>query len=364
MKRWSLAALVVFGLGMVLVRVPQSRAEEVPQEYKACINKGLKWLVQNQNRDGHWESAGQYPIVMTSISGMALLMEGSTIREGKYSDNIKRAVDWLMSRAVASGQIGNPQIPGEAGRYMYGHGFAVLFLSCVYGEEEEGERRKKLEKILTEGCKFIAQAQTKLGGWGYVSAKDSGDFDEGSVTVTQMQALRAARNAGIAVPKEAIDKGVEYLRKSTVNGGVTYSLASGGGGQGSPALTAAAIACGFSAGEYNNPTVKEWIKFCQGHFGAASGGIVRMGHDEYTHYYFAQSVYFLGDSGYAKLFPNSKESDRLTWSKYRKESFANIKSTQNADGSWTGSQVGPGFATPVYLSILQLDNAVLPIYQH
>src|SRR5207253_972457 len=116
---------------------------------------------------------------------------------------------------IATGQIGNPQIPGEAGRYMYGHGFAVLLLSSVYGEEEEPERRKKLEKILTEAVKFIGNAQTSRGGWGYVSAKDGGDFDEGSVTVTQMQAVRAARNAGIAVPKEIIEKGVKYLKDST-----------------------------------------------------------------------------------------------------------------------------------------------------
>jgi hypothetical protein len=365
MNRRSFVAAMLGGLGASALggRFPTARAEEIPAEYKACIAKGFKWLCDNQNRDGHWESAGQYPIVITSLSGMALLMEGSTIREGKYADRIKRATDWLMARAIATGQIGNPQIPGEAGRYMYGHGFAVLFLSSVYGEEEEPERRKKLEKILTEAVKFIGNAQTTRGGWGYVSAKDGGDFDEGSVTVTQMQAVRAARNAGIAVQKEIIDKGVKYLKDSTVGGGVIYSLAGGGGGQGSHALTAAAMACGFSAGEYNNPTVKEWIKFCQGHLGPAGGGINRIGHDEYTHYYFSQAVYFLGDTGYAKLFPSSKESERLIWTKYRKESFANIKQTQNADGSWTGSQVGPCFATPVYLSILQLDNAVLPIYQ-
>ena len=64
-----------------------------------------------------------------------------------------------------------------------------------------------------------------------------------------------------------------------------------------------------------------------------------------------------------KMFPKARESDCLTWSKYRKDSFANIKASQNSDGSWTGSQVGPGFATPVYLTILQLDTATLPIYQ-
>jgi squalene cyclase len=342
----------------------QARSEEIPKEYRECIKKGLKYLVDTQNRDGHWESFGAgYPVTMTAVSGMAFLMEGSTIKEGKYSQQIRRATDWLMSRAVPSGQVGNPAIPGEMGRYMYGHGFAVLFLSSVYGEEEDGDRRRKLEEILTKAVLFIGKAQTKRGGWGYVSAADGGDFDEGSVTVTQMQAVRAARNAGISVPKEIIDKGVKYLKDSTVGGGVIYSLAGGGGGAGSHALTAAAIACGFSAGEYDNPTVKEWIKFCQGHLGGATGGINRIGHDEYTHYYFSQSVYFLADDGYKRLFPNSRESERLMWSKYRKESYANIKSAQNADGSWTGSQVGPAFATPIYLCILQLDNNVLPIYQ-
>ena len=65
------------------------------------------------------------PITMTGIGGMAMLMEGSTIREGKYKDNIRRAVDWLMAHSMPNGMIGNPNIPGEAGRYMYGHGFAT-----------------------------------------------------------------------------------------------------------------------------------------------------------------------------------------------------------------------------------------------
>ena len=59
------------------------------------------------------------------------------------------AVDWLMVRSQPNGLIGNPNHPGEAGRYMYGHGFSLMFLSCVYGEEEDSDRRKKMEDILT-----------------------------------------------------------------------------------------------------------------------------------------------------------------------------------------------------------------------
>ena len=307
---------------MTLIGAFDVRAEELPREYREAVNKGLDWLAKQQHADGHWEAmGGQYPLTMTALSGMAMLMEGSTIREGKYAEKIRKAVDWFMARPQPNGMIGNPNVPGEAGRYMYGHGFALLFLSSIYGEEDEGDRRRKLEEILTKAVEFSGNAQTSRGGWGYVSSKDGSDFDEGSVTVTQVQAVRAARNAGIKVPKEIIDKAIKYLKDSTVNGGVIYSLAGGGMGDGRPALTAAAIACGFSAGEYKSPLVKQWFKFCQTHIpvGSGSGGRLGFGyHDEYTHYYYAQSLYMLGDEG------ESGDRERMTWSKYRKEAFANL----------------------------------------
>src|SRR5436190_4148630 len=284
---------------------PRARAEDLPPEYRAAIDKGLAWVAKEQQRDGHWEATGgNYPVSMTSLGGLSLLMEGSTMRDGKYADRIRRAVDWLMVRCQPNGMLGNPNNVAEGGRYMYGHGFALLFLSCVYGEEEDADRRKKLEDILTRAVQFSGKAQTTRGGWGYVSAADGSDFDEGSVTITQVQALRAARNAGIVVPKEIIDKARDYLKKCTnAQGGIIYSLGGGGGGDARPALTAAAIACGFSSGEYNSGEVKKWLKFCKDHIPLGRGA--RGGHDEYTHYYYAQAMYTLGEDGYAKLFPES-----------------------------------------------------------
>src|SRR5581483_7342070 len=156
-----------------------------------------------QYPDGHWEAnGGRWPTAMTAMAGMALLMEGSTIRDGKYADRIRKATDWLMEHAQTNGLIGNPRNPIESSHYVHGHGYAMLFLAQVYGEEEDRDRRRKLEKILTKAVEFSGNAQTKQGGWGYVSAKDSGDADEGSTTITQLQGLRAARNAGIVVPKK------------------------------------------------------------------------------------------------------------------------------------------------------------------
>jgi hypothetical protein len=364
----------VIGCVLLLFCLDSNRigADEVPKEYRSTIAKGLSWIAQQQQRDGHWEAnGGQYPTTMTALAGMALLMEGSTLRDGKYAANLRKAVDWLMERSQRNGLIGNPNHLSEAQKYMYGHGFAMLFLACVYGEEEDGERRKKLEEILTRGVEFTGKAQSSYGGWYYLSAADCGDQDEGSVTITQVQALRAARNAGIVVPKTIVDKAQTYLAKSTTDrGGVIYSLGRVGraavGGE-RQALTAAAISCGFNSGEYSSPIVKKWIRFCQQAIPplGASGG--RMGHDEYTHYYYAQALYILGDTGYAKLFPEARPEERLTWSKYRQATFDYLAKAQAADGSWTGTgnwgYIGPVYATAMYLTILQLDDGTLPIYQ-
>ena len=194
-------------------------------------------------------------------------------------------------------------IPAENARYMYGQGFGTLFLASVYGEEDDDQKRRKLEKLLSKAVMFICKAQTNRGGWGYLSALDDANFDEGSVTVTQLQAS-AARNAGIYVPKETIDKAVKYLRNSTTpQGGIVYSLAHGDREDRPGADGRSSRACAFSAGKYDNEYAKKWIKFCKENIPFGSG---HLAHDEYQNYYFSQCVYVLGDDGYKKLFPGDK----------------------------------------------------------
>jgi len=352
-----------------------ARGEEIPKEYHETIKNGLAYLARNQAKDGHWEGVnGQYAVSMTAMAGLALLCEGSTVREGRYRDNIKRAVNWLLDRVQSNGLIGVPSSASEGGRYMYGHGFSMLFLACVVGEEEDAKSRARLVEVLEKASVYTHQAQTNRGGWGYVSAKDGSNFDEGSVTITQVQALRAVRNAGIIVPGEAIKKAQKYLQDSTNEQGcVMYSLAFGGGrGEGRPALTAAAAACGFSFGDYKSDIVKKWLKYCSNHL--AMPGETTPRHDEYTHYYYAQVVYVLGEDRYKNLFPDARDGELIRWRDYRKKLFDHYKRTQDTNrgspqhgswthDSWTARMVGPVYVTACYLTVMQLDKAVLPIYQ-
>jgi hypothetical protein len=346
------------------------RGAEIPREYRATIENGFRWMVKQQQADGRFEGVrGTYPVTMTSIAGLAMLMEGSTLREGRFRHQIRKAADFVMSQAKPYGLLGNPvSVSGQDGRYMYEHGFGLLFLSCLVGEEDTLRRRRELVPILERASKYSYEAQQKTGGWGYVTARDQPDFDEGSVTITQMQAMRAARNAGIVVPGDCIKNAVKYLNDSTgQDGGVCYQLRMNYGGRGSglPALTAAGVCCGFSSGDYNSPLVKKWLTFCKNRIPEPDR---RTNHDEYLHYYFAQCVYVLGEDRWAKLFPESRESERITWTRYRKALFGRIMDAQSSDGSWssgnwTASTVGPIYVTAVHLSIMQLDKGALPIYQ-
>jgi len=332
--------------------------ERVPEKYREAIQKGLAYLARTQQGDGHWEADnGQHPTATTALAGMALLMDGSNDGEGEHADSIRKAVDWLTEHSQPSGLLGDPK--GESGRYMFGHGYAMLFLASVYGQQGDDDRHRKLEGVLARAVAFTADAQSSRGGWGYIRAADGGDLDEGASTVVQLQGLRAARNAGVAVPKKLID--IDYLRKCTgPDGGVIYSLSAGGGG-GRPALTAGALACMFTAGDYDSDLARRWITFCRQVIPFDRADAV--GRDEYTQYYYAQALYVLGDAGYEKLFPASKPAERLTWPKYREAVFDHLLSHQADDGGWHTGRVGPVYSTACYLTILQLDNEAAPIYR-
>ena len=345
--KYTIIAIIVCCFNSVCFAddAPKSKAGKTSYtvEEQQAINKGLEWLVSQQRRAGHWIGPnGRYPVAMTALSGIALSCEGSTTTQGKYSMNIRRAIDYLVAQSQPNGLIGSPQDD----RYIYGHGFAMLFLSQALGEEEDADRRVNLIDVLSRAVIFSGQAQTSNGGWGYVSAKEGSDFDEGSTTITQVQGLRGCRNAGIPVPKEIIDKAVSYIHKCTKDdGGVIYSLKSGGGGR--PAITAAAVACLLNAGEYDDSCVPKQLDYCRKNLDNLSNS--GMGYWHYAHYYYAQVKYRTGGE---------------EWDKYRGEITKKLLAEMQSNGCWNqGGYNGPVMTTAINLTILQLNKGLLPIYQ-
>ncbi|MFO0904681.1 MAG: prenyltransferase/squalene oxidase repeat-containing protein [Pirellulales bacterium] len=308
-----------------------------------AIDRALKWVARTQSSAGHW-TAQNYPTAMTALAGTALIASGSTTTQGPYAKNIRRAVDYLIQNKVRpNGLIGDPLTDQQ---YTYGHGFSMLFLSQVLGEEEDAERRQELVDVLNKATRFSGQAQTRSGGWGYVSAKDGNDFDEGSTTITQVQGLRGCRNAGIPVPAEVIDRAKEYIYQcKNADGGISYSFRNRGSSR--PAITAAALAALYNAGDYDGKHVPEMLKYCKQTLNNLNDASGSFGHWHYTYLYYAQVVYRQGD----------KE-----WDSFRDKLYNKIATEQSEDGTWQGA-IGPIYTVSCNLIMLQLDRAYLPIYQ-
>ena len=94
---------------------------------------------------------------------------------------------------------------------MYGHGFATLFLGEMYGMTGDEAIKEKLQRAV----QLIEQTQNPEGGWRYQPAPLDADI---SVTICQVMALRAAREAGIKVDKDVIDKAIKYVRRCQNSG--------------------------------------------------------------------------------------------------------------------------------------------------
>ncbi|TWT89956.1 hypothetical protein Mal64_03380 [Pseudobythopirellula maris] len=339
--RWIIAA------SLALTIAVGSPCLAANAEIDRVIEGGLDWLAGEQNRLGAWSAQGQYPAAMTALCGLALMSEGSTPNGGEYAAELRKAVDYLVSQSRTNGLIGDPL---RDDRYTYGHGFSMLFLSQVLGEEEDAQRREQLIRVLESAVVFTGKAQTAAGGWGYVSAKDGNGFDEGSTTITQVQALRSCRNAGIAVPKEIIDKAVRYIHRCTrPDGGVQYS-SKGGGGR--PAITAAAIACLYSAGEYDDNFVPRMMEYCETRLGPENAS--NYGHWHYAHFYYSQVRYREGGDSWETY-------RRVTQRKLVREATS-VATPEGRGYSWNQGYIGAVYTTALNLIILQLDNATLPIY--
>lgn len=350
-RRGALKLATALALGVPLARIAEATSKR-NEKWDTATKKGLNWLAKTQSSLGHWSastdgSAAAYPTAMTALAGLALIGSGSTTTQGPYAKNIRKSVDFLLTKVRSSGLIGDPDTDN---RYTYGHGFSMLYLSQVYGEEEDEERRDELGEVLTKAVQFSGKAQTSAGGWGYVSAKAMNDFDEGSTTITQVQGLRGCRNAGIVVPGEIIEKAKKYIYDcKNEDGGISYSSRNKGTSR--PAITAAALAALYNAGDYDSQNVPQMLEYAKKSLHTLNEGGASFGHWHYTYLYYSQVIYRQGEKD---------------WAPYRDRLYDRLSSPSEQDpqGSWkNNATIGEVYPTACALIMLQLDKAYLPIFQ-
>lgn len=345
---WSLLVAIIAVTNSARAQLPELRqGSAVPHEVREIYDRGLQYLAGSQGGGGDWQVGGQIGPGVTGLCLMTLLASGEDPNFGPYSAHVRAALRSILQQQEAvSGCIG----PST----MYHHGFAMLALAEAYGTVDDhnlwespprgvaasGGRSVGQALELAVRCALASQKQNPIGGWRYSpNAHDADTSVSGAVLV----GLLAARNAGIEVPDQSIDRALAYYRQSTgADGTVGYEGGRPGGPGDSLARSSIATLVYAVARRKDLKEYKATLEYLKHERGQG-----RNHNDEYTFYYQAQALY---------------QGDPDLWEKWNKSQIKRLKQLQQPDGS-IPSQFGPAYGTSMSLLVLAVNYRFLPIYE-
>jgi RNA polymerase sigma factor (sigma-70 family) len=176
---------------------------------EAAVAAGLRWLADQQKDDGRWVLDGTM-INHTAATAFGLLpflaagqVHVGPLARAPYDLRIQKGLDWLLTQQKNDGDLG-----GGA----YGHALATTALCHAYALTHDVKLKAPAEKAVA----YIIMAQNAAGAWGYTPGAARGDT---SVTSSQVSALYAARQAGLAVPPKTMEAAHAYLDTCQAPGG-------------------------------------------------------------------------------------------------------------------------------------------------
>lgn len=317
----------------------------VPFTVRLMTERSLKYLVATQLEEGRWPGQESGPGI-TGICAMALMASGEDPDFGPYAATLRRALrSIILNQDANSGHISGP---GHGP--MYHHGFATLALSEAYGVVNEdllwqdsnvsGDARRTIGQALELAvrCTLTAQEKNPYGAWRY--SPESRDADT-TVSGTVLMGLLGAKNAGIEVPNEAIEKALAFFKSNTLqDGSVSYQPAQAHG----DGITRTAIGTlVYAVGKRKDLP----------EYQAASQFIKRRkdqdvtDHAFYYRYYMAQALF---------------HADLEAWKVWNDRTIAKLQTMQAEDGSFP-SDHGPAYGTGMAVLALALNYRLLPVYE-
>lgn len=318
-----------------LPTVPWAQTDDLfDQRTLTAIDRGLAFLAANQLPTGEQPGRMGGNVAVVSFTGLAFLAAANLPGRGPLGEALQSALEYVAGSSTDSGFIIRRDVSRGA---MYGHGFATLFLAEAIGVT----LRRDLDAKLRAAIQVIIAAQHPSGGWRYTPEPEDADL---SVTVGQVMALRAARNAGVYVPAETIDQAIDYIRRSqNPDGGFIYQLA---GGESRFPLTAGAIVALQNAGRYEADELTTAYAYLQQHF-AENLSPRETNYFFYAHYYSVQALWQRGGQPFERWYQALRDV---------------LLNTQAADGGWN-DYIGRAYATAMACLILSAPRTSLPIFQ-
>ena len=314
-----------------------SHPEHVTPQTRAAMERGLQWLASRQVADGGFGRRASYArnVGVCALAGTAFLSHrGMT---GRYRRSIQECIRYLTGRAQDDGLIIEADVKTHAP--LYGHGFATLFLGQVFGESFDPQVRD----VLKAATQLILKLQNEQGGWCYTSDPEDTDV---SITTCQMLALFSARQAGMTVPRSAIDRSIEFLRRAqNLDGGFRYRLSDPP--ESLFPRSAAAVVALTCAGLQDDEVVqrgRDYLRQPHPPLELSPGQLAE--YHFYGRFYATHAAWQAGKTDWDRWYPSVRDE---------------LLGQQSPEGAWHDANIGDEYATAMALIVLQFPYRNVPL---
>lgn len=326
--------------------------QRVPPEVRAMYRKGLKYLADKQKEDGSWPTSsgfGSETAGVSAICTMAFLSSGEDPNFGRYATQIRRGVRHII-------EAQHPKSGLFKGN-TYDYGFALLLLAEAYGAvddqllwagvEDTSKKRSIGEALeLAVRAAIVPKKRERLihKSWYSTGSSPGEGVPDTSVAGSVLVGLLAARNAGIEVPDDTIDKAVKYFEFMTNEDGtvgyMTNPASAYGNSMARSAITTLCLSIAKRKESKAYTATRDYI-------------VDNLEQDYDTHVYYGR--YYMAQA----LF----QSDYDAWKKWNRMIITKTRNDQNEDGSLGRSPYGSNYSTGISLLSLALNFRILPIYE-
>ncbi|RME76662.1 MAG: hypothetical protein D6776_00900 [Planctomycetota bacterium] len=341
---------------------------------ESAVHAALRWLQRHQDPDGKWSAAEfsknckttcsgpdyrsasgrgpgagdpRFDVGVTGLALLAFLGDGHSHKSSPYPE-FKRAVNkglkFLRRTQKRDGAIGY----GDKEQTIYNHCIATMALCEAYGMTGDFTLKRPAQKAVT----WLVKAQNPGAGWKYVP--NSGKNDT-SVTGWAVLALKAAKAAGLKVPKAAFEGALAWFERVTSDGGpgkppglVGYMRAGDGGAainrkllahpevypkfEGVPTMTGVSVICRIFTGQRRtHERIKQGVRVLMSHLPKWQGDKKTKNETNFYYWYYATYGVFQGTR------INSREWKK--WNKAMQEALLGDGTNRqrmggDEDGSW------------------------------
>ncbi len=211
-----------------------------PDEVRAAIDRGIAFLLADQNADGSWggpqdaittwsgevwsnpESHRAWKVATTGLGVAALVEVGTTDAALEAMD---RAVRYLLDNADVKRP--NEWDTMDSWAYIYG----LQGLAAAYGHPRytESPLRAEMDKTIPMYLDGLTRTQSIHGGWGYLELDPprtrQRQWGTSFTTAAAVVAMVEARRRGFKVDDAALDRAVRIIQRCQLpNGGYTYRV--------------------------------------------------------------------------------------------------------------------------------------------